>query len=268
MIAGLVQPQADGGKVVFENRKVVGPDEKLVPGHPGIAYLSQHFELRNNYRVEEVLMRLNELTENEAGTLYEICQISHLLKRKTDQISGGEKQRIALARQLSSKPRLLLLDEPFSNLDMIHKNVLKSVIRDVGERLQITCMLISHDPLDTLSWAEEIFVMKEGEICQRGTPEQIYKQPKDEYVAGLFGKYSLLPMENGRHLFVRPEQFNIVKDPASTLHGKVADITFLGSTYEITVSLHENTVTVNTQSGDYVVGDSVYLALPGEVWYI
>ena len=87
IIGGLVQP--DAGEVLFENIRVEGPNERLIPGHPKMAYLSQHFELRNNYRVEEILEYANTLPENEAQTLYEICHIRHLLKRKTDQVSGG-----------------------------------------------------------------------------------------------------------------------------------------------------------------------------------
>jgi ABC-type sugar transport system ATPase subunit len=190
IIAGLVQPNA--GQVLFETERVKGPDEKLVPGHAAIAYLPQDFELRNNYRMEELLQYANKLAGDKAVALYELCRISHLLKRKNDQLSGGEKQRIAIARLLVSSPKLLLLDEPFSNLDMIHKAILKSVIRDIGEQLNITCIMVSHDPLDTLSWADEIIVMKAGKLVQQGTPMQIYQQPVNEYIAGLFGKYNLL----------------------------------------------------------------------------
>ena len=131
MIAGLVQP--DAGEIQFENKRVAGPYEKLIPGHPGIAYLSQHFELRNNYRVEEELEAVNKLTDKEADNVYRVCRIEHLLKRRTDQLSGGERQRIVLAGLLTTSPRLLLLDEPYSNLDAVHRNIIKSVINDIGE---------------------------------------------------------------------------------------------------------------------------------------
>jgi ABC-type sugar transport system ATPase subunit len=216
--------QADSGTVMFEEKRVKGALEVLIPGHPGTAYLSQHFELRNNYRVEEILSYANKLTDEEAGEIYDVCKISHLLKRKTDQLSGGEKQRIAMARLLISSPRLFLLDEPYSNLDMIHKSILKNVISDMGERLGITCMLISHDPQDILPWADEILVMKDGEIVQQGSPQQIYQQPVNEYVAGLFGKYNLITpgnaaileglpgiTPNGKNIFIRPEDFKIVR---------------------------------------------------------
>ena len=239
IIAGLEQP--DAGLVLFEEKRVKGPNEELVPGHPQIAYLSQHFELRTNYRVEEVLEYANKLSEQEAFTLYKVCRIDHLLKRRTDQLSGGEKQRIALARLLTTSPKLLLLDEPFSNLDMIHKTILKSVIRDIGDELNISCIMVSHDLLDTLSWADEILIMKEGQIIQQGKPEMVYHQPKNIYTAGLLGNYNLISTSKASYLFeslphtaagkkilVRPEQFRISKQPNAHLKSNHPPYWFFG----------------------------------------
>ena len=191
VIAGLLQP--DAGSVWLEGQRVRGPLETLVPGHPGIAYLSQHFELWNNYRVGEILSYANDLSDEEAGALYAMCRIGHLLGRRTDQLSGGERQRIALARLLVKPPQLLLLDEPYSNLDRTHKEVLRAVVRDIAERTGISCILVSHDPQDVLSWADEILVLERGvDLIQKATPERIYRQPVDEYTVGLFGKYNLV----------------------------------------------------------------------------
>ena len=88
MLAGLVQPHA--GEIRLAGERVAGPLDKLLPGHRSIAYLSQHFELRNNYYVHEILDYANQLTADEAFNLYKVCQIEHLLARKTDQLSGGE----------------------------------------------------------------------------------------------------------------------------------------------------------------------------------
>jgi len=268
-IAGLVQP--DKGKVLFEGQRVPGPAEKLIPGHPGIAYLSQQFELPQNLRIEQVLEYANELPEAEAMALFRVCRIDHLMKRRTNQLSGGEKQRIALARLLIGAPRLLLLDEPYSNLDMIHKELLKSVIRDIGQKLGITCMLVSHDPSDTLSWAEEILVIREGRSVQQGTPEEIYRQPANEYVAGLFGKYNLLEAGNGRRLFVRPEQFKVGKKafPAA-MKGKITAISFWGGFYEIEIlSESGSKLIARTVENGLAAGDSVFLLPPwDDVWYL
>jgi ABC-type sugar transport system ATPase subunit len=279
IIAGLIQP--DGGEVLFENERVAGPDEKLIPGHPGIGYLSQHFELRNNYRVEELLEMANKVSDNEASAIYKICRITELLKRKTDQLSGGEKQRIATARLLITSPRLLLLDEPFSNLDMPHKNIMKSVIADIGEKLQISCILISHDPHDVLSWADEVIVMKEGHIVQKARPEQIYRQPVNEYTAGLFGSYNIISGELaarlagtdtekfGKKIFTRPENFRVGPGDPVAFTGVVKNVKFYGGYSEMEVLLEETVLTVKTGEAVAVKGDLVQIRLELEKpWYL
>jgi ABC-type Fe3+/spermidine/putrescine transport system ATPase subunit len=279
-IAGLVQPSA--GKVLYQGKKVIGPHDKLVPGHPDIAYLSQHFELPQFLRVEQVLSYTNTLSEVEASTLYEVCRISHLAKRRTNQLSGGERQRIAMARLLSSWPGLLLLDEPFSNLDMGHKSTLKSVINDISDELGITCILISHDPLDTLSWADEILVMQQGRLIQQGTPQQIYKQPVNTYTASLFGKYNLIPataaklftdtgnkQTEGKDLIIRPESFKIANPGEHTLSGLVNAVHYFGSHYELEVQIKEVLVTIRTNEDGFEPGGSVSLTVPeSAMWFV
>jgi ABC-type sulfate/molybdate transport systems ATPase subunit len=242
IIAGLLQP--DTGTVWFNGARVEGPDEQLVPGHPAIAYLSQDHELRNNYRIEELLEYANKLSAEEAADIYRLCRIDHLLQRKNVQLSGGEKQRIAIARLLAGSPQLLLLDEPFSNLDLIHKNILKSVIEDISSKLQITCILTSHDPVDTLSWADEIIVMQKGHIVQKAGPAVVYTQPVSSYVAGLFGNYNLLSPEQssllgyhlpaGKQLFLRPEDIRL-SGTASAPRGTVTGISFRGAYFELEI---------------------------------
>lgn len=272
LIAGLVQ--ASTGSVHFEGLRVEGPEEKLMPGHPGIAYLSQHFELRNHYRVEELLAMANQLSEEEAARIYEICRIDHLLKRWSHQLSGGEKQRIALARLLVTAPRLLLLDEPYSNLDVFHKNLLKSVIRDISERLQITCLLVSHDPTDILSWADEILVLNQGEIIQQDTPEHVYRKPVNEYVAALFGKYNVLPQKlieafselpaievSQVQSFSRPGDFILVADARKGIKAEVEKVNFLGSHYEVEVLTAGHSITLTTIHHHLEKGDTVFVSL-------
>lgn len=279
MIAGLVP--VDEGLVLFEDQRVKGPHEVLLPGHPRIAYLSQHFELRNNYSVAEVLERVNLLEPEAAQEIYDICRITHLLQRRTDQLSGGEKQRIALARLLGTAPQLLLLDEPYSNLDMIHKNLLKTVIRDIGEEMNITCMLISHDPQDILSWADEVMLMKDGVIVQQGAPQQVYYQPVNTYAAGLLGKYNLLEsatakalltgtQPKGKQLFVRPEDLALsTQHDDRTVKGKVDTVTFYGGYYELEVALPKDNITLRTMHTPLKPGDMVYISLKNaDIWYI
>ncbi|WP_114777397.1 ABC transporter ATP-binding protein [Botryobacter ruber] len=280
-IAGLVEPTA--GEVLFNNKKVIGPVEKLVPGHPDIAYLSQQFELAQFLRVEQVLRYANKQSAAEAQLLYEVCRITHLLERKTNQLSGGERQRIALARLLTSHPRLLLLDEPFSNLNITHKNTLKAVIRDISEKLGITCILVSHDPHDTLSWADEILVLQEGQVIQRGTPELVYRHPVNEYAASLFGNYNLLSAaatkafaalpgisvpSTDKSMLIRPEAFKLLT-AGQGIAGEVTQVNFFGSHYELEVQVPGSTVTVRTGDRNFAAGDTINLDLAAEdVWFV
>jgi iron(III) transport system ATP-binding protein len=271
MVAGLIQP--DAGSILLEGVKVKGPSETLVAGHPAIAYLSQHFELWNNYRVGEILSYANDWTEEESGELYTICRIDHLLQRKTDQLSGGERQRIALARLLVRPPRLLLLDEPFSNLDRVHKEVLQSVIGAILVRFGISCILVSHDPADVLCWADEILVLNGGRLIQKGTPEKIYRQPVDEYTAGLFGKYNrvepVLAARLGRlagagerkDLFIRPEKLTLSAIGRPAAQGRVMGVSFFGGYYEVEVGLADSRLLVRTDSNSYKTGQEVFVGL-------
>lgn len=262
--------QADAGSIIFDAEQVKGPEEKLLAGHQGIAYLSQHYELHNNYVVKDLILFQTNIDETRAMRLLEICRVSHLLFRKTDQLSGGEKQRLALCMLLLKHPKLLVLDEPFSNLDPIHKNILKAVLEDITASLHITSLLASHDPHDTLSWADEILVINEGRVLQRGTPEKIYYEPIDEYVAGMFGKYNLLTAELAATLgintarknwMVRPERFHLSNINSQGVEGTIQKFSFWGSFYEAEVLVKNFVVVVRTTSNRWKTEDRVFVGI-------
>ena len=269
LIAGLLEPET--GLIEFEGKKVLGPNEKLIPGHESIAYLSQHFELHNNYYVHELLEYATKISDTEAEEIFQICQINQLLKRKTDQLSGGERQRIGLAKLLVGSPKLLLLDEPFSNLDMLHKKTIRKVIQDLSDKLKITCMLVSHDPLDILSWSDQILVMYEGAIIQQGTPQEIYFNPMNEYVAGLLGEYTFINPNsiklketftnhsNELSVFIRPESIEINTDNSSGIEGLIKRITFFGSYYKIEVETEEQLIILHTNINRLRIGSQIYI---------
>jgi iron(III) transport system ATP-binding protein len=280
MIAGLVQPSS--GEIFFKDKKVLGPVEKLLPGHKSIAYLSQHFELRNNYYVYELLEMANKIEQSEADKIYRICKIEHLLKRRTNELSGGEKQRIVLAKKLTTAPELLLLDEPFSNLDTVHKNIIKQVIAAIGEQLKITCMMISHDPSDILAWADWIMIMQEGKLIQQGSSKEVYKKPINEYVAGLLGEYNLIDqsvttgfsnfeniIQNNKKLLLRPEQISIAAATNIAQQDMVKQVTFRGSDYMVDVQVGNQVIKVKTLSDQFSVGNRVFLSVNTiDAWYI
>lgn len=236
MIAGLLQP--DAGTIHFEGKRVKGPLEQLIPGHARIGYLSQYFELRNHYRVEEVLEMVNQLPEDEAARIYTVCRIDHLLKRRTNQLSGGERQRIAIARLLTTAPSLMILDEPFSNLDLPHKTELKEVLNEAAQRIGTSFLLASHDPQDVMAWAERIIVLRHGKLVAEGSPETMYRKPASKYVAGLFGKFNTV-LYGEQAVMVRPE--DVLLNPKDGVEGSVAgtvvSIRFQGFYYEVEIEI-------------------------------
>jgi len=260
IIAGLEQP--DSGTVTLHDGLVRGPADNLVPGHPEIAYLSQHFELPKFLRVEQVLEYASNVTDAYRQRIISICKIKHLLSRKTDQLSGGEKQRIAIARLLLTHPQVLLLDEPYSHLDTGLKAILKEVVNQISTKLGVTCILVSHHPEDTLPWAHRVLVMKKGMVVQQGKPEEVYHQPKNEYVARLFGEYNLVDASlarlfgksNLKGKFLRPEQLHLTKK--KTGKWLVKKVAYYGSYYLVGVENKENEIKTVSLKG-WEIGDRV-----------
>ncbi|MBX2930882.1 MAG: ABC transporter ATP-binding protein [Chitinophagaceae bacterium] len=281
MIAGLIQPSK--GNIFLEDERIKGAEEQLLPGHKKIAYLSQHFELRNNYFVHDLLDVYNKTEQENAHTIYAVCKIEHLLKRKTNELSGGERQRIALACQLVTNPTLLLLDEPFSNLDMLHKKIMKQVIDDVSSQLNISCIKASHDWEDILPWATTILIMQKGKVIQQGNAKEIYYQPVNEYAAALSGYYNLIDIDNtknvnlpisknnqGKKLFLRPEAITI--EPAVNIYQQeniVQKISFYGSYYLIDVLMNNQLIQVKTLHNNFQEGQRVLLSVQtNDVWFL
>ncbi|MEI7471023.1 MAG: ABC transporter ATP-binding protein [Chitinophagaceae bacterium] len=279
MIAGLLPPAS--GAIQFMGKRVLGPDERLIAGEPGIAYLSQQYELRNNYYVSELLDMANKLDQDKANHIYEVCRIVDFLNRKTNQLSGGERQRIALARILVTAPSLLLLDEPFSNLDFIHRDIIKSILNQVSGELNITCLMVAHDAPDLLAWADRVIVLKKGEIVQIGTPQEIYISPVNTYVAGLFGDYNLFdqshgfiqqltkPTGNNELLLIRPESLMAVNESSPHfLKGTLRAIDFKGNGYCLKIQVGSDLIKLYCLKHSYAIGDMVCIGLAagGHCW--
>ncbi len=271
-IGGLLKP--DEGAVLFESNVVYGPLDRLIPGCPGIAYLSQHFELPKFITVLEYLHDPYQISEQEAEEIYQACQIVHLLPKQTRELSGGERQRVALAKLLTLRPKLMLLDEPFSNLDVLHKKAMLRVLENISEDFEVSMLLVSHDPMDLLGWAERILVMKSGKIVQDAEPQIIYNQPKDEYVAGLFGSYNLVAlknwgtaMKNGftsvkSQVIVRPEFFGMEKEQTpNTNDGQVEHVSYRGAYDELTVLTTNERLNLRSEVGKYKKGQQVRVSL-------
>ncbi len=268
LIAGLEQP--DTGAVIFNSERVLGPQEKLVSGHKEIAYLSQYFNLPKFITVAQYLDNAYELSDEESDRINQACQIEHLLQKDTQELSGGEKQRVSFAKSLTQSPTALLLDEPFSNLDFIHKRVIKGVIESIEKELGTTVIMVAHDPRDILGWAEQVLVLKNGEVVQMTSAQKTYDDPKNEYVAGLFGSYNLVDpsywniesssRKTGEKIIVRPEQFQISTNE-NGMPGIVEKVLFQGSYDELMIQIQNTKVTVLASVNSYRKGDKINLLI-------
>ncbi len=270
IIGGLIQPSS--GDVFFKDERVLGPEDQLIAGHPSIGYLSQHFELPKFITVEDYIFDSYKISEEDVNQLYETCDIMHLIDKDTRALSGGEKQRVALARILRDEPELLLLDEPFSNLDLNHQRIIKAVLSNLEGRFNTTLIIVSHDPHDILSWADNIFVMKAGRVVQSGQPKTLYYKPKDEYVAGLFGDYNLLKAgnvdgvpeisSNGSYL-IRPGAIRLCS-ANNGIRGRVVETRFVGSHDEVIIDIKSQNIKALDTAGKWSSGDVVYAQFGAE----
>ena len=203
MVAGLEVPTS--GVIAIGGRTVSGGGAWVAPERREVGMVFQDFALFPHMTTEKnVMYGLRSLRRGErrarAAAMLELVGLSTLSHRFPHELSGGQQQRVALARALASQPRLLLLDEPFSNLDTALKRTLREELRDILQRAGTTTLLVVHDSEDVMILADRAAVMRDGRMLQEGDPESLYHRPESEYVAHFFGETNVLsgsPSEGG-----------------------------------------------------------------------
>jgi len=261
IIAGFEQP--DVGRVMLDG-EVLADGPACVPAHKrGIGIVSQDGALFPHLSVAENIgfgfERGAPDREKRIRDLLEMVELENsMLDRRPHQLSGGQQQRVALARALGRRPRLMLLDEPFSALDTgLRENMRKAVAR-VLQTAGITAVLVTHDQGEALSFADQVAVLREGRLVQAGTPQTLYLKPRDRETALFLGDAVMLPaiIRNGfadcalgsvpvegayqgkAEIMLRPEQIRVVVDEANAKYGgRVVDVEFGGATCTVAVSL-------------------------------
>ncbi len=209
LCAGLEKPT--GGKILIDNEEV----NDVPPRERGIAMVFQSYALYPHKTVFKNIAfplivegmdksEIREKVEWAAGLL----GIGRLLERMPSQVSGGEKQRVAIARALVRKPRVLLMDEPLSNLDAKVRHTARVELKKFQQEIGVTTIYVTHDQAEAMGLGDRIAVMNEGRLRQIGVPEDIYRDPADTFVAGFIG---IPPMnfveKNGVIVGFRPEAF-------------------------------------------------------------
>jgi len=190
LIAGLEKVQ--GGTISLNDNIVSSTTRHLKTEKRKIGFLFQDYALFPHLTVKENLnfaIRDNKTLNNDIAEIIEIIKLPNSLHKYPHELSGGEQQRVALARSIISQPNLLLLDEPFSSLDLNLKEEIRDDTLHLLQKSNISVLIVTHDPFEAMFISNKIYIMRKGgSIVQSGTPQELYNKPINSYVAGFFGE--------------------------------------------------------------------------------
>lgn len=221
-IAGLLK--VNKGDILFEGEKVKDASAKLVPGHPKIKLVNQDFSLDKFHTVEEnislkLLQYNKEYKEKRVATLLQLTGLKKYKSLKAHQLSGGQQQRLAIARALADEPELLLLDEPFNQLDFQNKRKVESHIRSYLRKEKISAILVTHNGIEALEWADKIIFIRNGKIRRIDSPNDFFENPTNKYEASFFGELNKIKLKDA-DVYFRPGLFSLSK--SKYFHTKVS----------------------------------------------
>lgn len=263
-IAGL--HNIDSGEIFIDGKRV----DNLSPKEREIGMVFQNYALFPNMTVEEnvsfglEMKKLNKTTAKEkVQKMINLVDLTGKEKSYPRQLSGGQQQRVALARALVTEPKVLLLDEPLSALDAQIRKHLQSLLKQLQLELGITMILVTHDQEEAMALSDYVYILNDGEIAQSGEPNEIYKQPKSEFIAKFIGNYNVLNKETYQKVFnapltdatfvaIRPEI--ISPEPVEGAHeitGEVLNTQMLGSIVRYEVQIDEQFVHVDRLNRAY-----------------
>ena len=226
------------GDIEIDGQSVVN----LPPEKRPTAMVFQSYNLWPHMTIYENLafgMKLRKIPKKEIDEqmhdMLKLVQMEGVEKKYPAQMSGGQQQRIAIARSLLLKPALLLLDEPFSALDAKIRNQMREELKKIQHELNITVVFVTHDQEEAMALSHRIVVMNKGVFEQIGTPQQVYDDPVSKYVATFIGENNFLDKGDGKVLAVRPEDVSITDGSSGDIHGKIRTIMILGHYGDVNV---------------------------------
>ena len=205
---------ADQGAMSWKDQQIQGPAFHLVPGMKFFKYVAQDFDLMPFTTVSDNISKYlsrfyPEESKKRTRELLEIMELTDFANEKVKHLSGGQKQRVAIARALAKEPELLLLDEPFGQIDNFKKNALRRTLFAYLKEKNIACIVATHDTDDALSFADKMIVLGQGKIIAHDSPTELFRKPGSAYVASLFGDVSEV-MIHDRPMLLYPHQIKIV----------------------------------------------------------
>ena len=285
---------ADSGQVVFENNIIndIPPYERQLNTVFQKYALFPHMNVYENIAFGLKLKKIpKDIIDQKVKEMLKLVALEGYENRDIEALSGGQQQRVAIARALVNEPKVLLLDEPLGALDMKLRKEMQIELKKIQQKLGITFIFVTHDQEEALTMSDTIVVMNKGEIQQMGSPEDIYNEPANSFVAKFIGESNIVDgimlddfkVEFGGKIFdcvdkgfekneaievvIRPEDFEMVKYENGMLKGTVASVIFKGVHYEIEVKDENHTwILHNTKHAE--IGSKIGLSLDPESIHI
>lgn len=259
IIGGFISDFSGDVLLSDENINNISPEKREIATVFQSYGLFTHKNVIDNVSYGLKLLKIDKNTrENRAKEMLEKVGLAGYEKKKIKELSGGEQQRVAIARSMVLNPKLLLLDEPLSNLDVHLRDVMRKEIKRIQKQFGVTMIIVTHDQEDAFKLADRVIVINEGHIEQIGTPEELYKEPKNNFISSFIGENNIID----ESLVIRPEEISIKLD--SSGEGKVVDVTYLGATVEYLVETPDgNTLKVLMMSTAerFNIGDKVLVQI-------
>lgn len=243
----------DSGAITYNENPILGPKYNLVPGEDYIKYLAQDFDLMPYITVEENVGKFlsNMFPEEKKARVQELLDMVEMTayaKVKAKFLSGGQQQRVALARVLALEPEIILLDEPFSQIDSFRKNSLRRNLFGYLKDKGVTCIIATHDSTDALSFSDETIVIQNGKVVAKGNSKSLYENPANKYIASLFGEVNelklsqLIEIEDDEDalLLLYPHQLKVVDN--ALMKAVVKQCYFKGSHYLVKAAFERRAI--------------------------
>jgi len=242
----------NSGSVVLNGDKI----HKQEASFRKIAYVFQESPLFPHINViDNILFNLSEYDQEKLNHLLEKTEVKALVKRFPYELSGGENQRVAIVRSLIRNPDLLLLDEPFSNLDTVNKRYVKEIVFEIIKESNLTTIIVNHDIEESLEISDRIMIINNGIIESIDSPENIYKSPKNLSTAELFGDVTSISVDNQKK-HIRPENIKIVKKSAYSV--EIKNSHYLGEKYRVSAKLGNDIISLYHNT-ELKKGESLYI---------
>ena len=255
----------DGGEIKFEDEIVEGPSKVLIPGHKKMRLVNQDYALDDYHNVKEnisnkILHFEKDAIEERSSKILNVINLNSIQDQKAITLSGGQKQRLSLGRAMAELPDLLLLDEPFSQIDLKNKYEIERKLWSYLHENKMSAIMVTHDYYDAFAFSNRILIMKEGTLFNDTSKKELYEYPKSDYEAVISGGYNVCFID-GKKLNFRNNEFSLSKTSEFSIKIDISitDRVDLGGKEVITCVTEEKETIILESSFKNNIFNSIYI---------